>query len=331
MSTLDPGARGEGSGRQATNGVPALRRANGADVFAATLLFIAGMTLGVGVIGLIGRARDRSINFANDWTADPQPSQWWAVLGALVTLIAVVVHTVIHKRAAGRRRPLPVGPITLLFLGAAIGSFASGFLLPPASTVGTRTDHVLGATQQWGLDDWLAYTFIWWAPLLFLLIGMGGLLRARRKPADRDEPWVRPVQESPGGDADTLAAVEAPPAALMATPVIPVTRPSPWTMDQHGLPTPASGRRRPSRAYARVLNVREEQTMAVPETSVTCLGVEVRPDEGGDVFTSMLTVKFDQSSPQWAKFCYVGALIPVLYYSDYADEVILDPVALTTR
>ncbi len=337
-------------------------------IVGGVLLLVAGVALGLGMMGPLGRLRDRTMNFPNDWAPFISPNLWWALGGVATAAVALGLYAPIRRG----RAPTRIGPFTVLTFGIGIGAFVGGWWLPEPVTVGSRTDSVSGASVGWMIDDWVAYTMIWWIPALFLALALSGLrqgFRADAQQFDADgfdaEPAARPVPApaayaagpntgsrfAPGahsgtGSAGRPADGSAPSGASAhvarsgpalgagrgAAPTVPAADPEPAVGQHPGEAIDMGvGRHDPRRAYARVLTMRSEPTLALPQTTVTMLGVEVRPDEGGEVFRSELTVNFEPSSPHWARFCFVGALIPVLFYPDDLDEVILDPAALSPR
>lgn len=151
----------------------------------AALLFGAGgllaaAVLGLGVGGVFDQLRVVTLNsvFGN-WDAGVPIAVRAAAIpvGVLACILLFGQYSKWNHRYTGRTTFFAfVGPLTLVLLGLALGTWVATTMWAAPDAIGVAVDPTFHDDEPWDLGAWIMYAAQWWLPGLLALLGIASLL-----------------------------------------------------------------------------------------------------------------------------------------------------------
>lgn len=184
----------------------------------ATLILGLSLILAAGVIGfalgsVVDQFRVMNINsvFGNWDTAIPVAVRGWGLpLGILSSIVIVGQYEKWNNRYSGKNHYYVfLGPLTLILLGLAAGSWLSTTMWTEPDAVGTAVDPVFSHDEPWGIGAWVFYAAKWWLPgvLVFLaLLSLWGRFASQKRRRRSEQMISTLLDEGTLTDAEVVQA-----------------------------------------------------------------------------------------------------------------------------
>lgn len=142
--------------------------------------FLAIAILGFGIGGIFDQMRIMALNSVfSDWESGvPVAVRALAIpFGIIASMLCFGQYSKWNHRYTGRSTYFAfVGPLTLVLLGLALGTWIATTMWTVPDAVGTAVDPVFHENEQWGIGAWILYSAQWWLPGGLALLGIASLI-----------------------------------------------------------------------------------------------------------------------------------------------------------
>lgn len=148
------------------------------------LSLIAASVMGFAVGAIFDQVRVVNINsvFGTWQTQIPVAFRGWGLpVGILASLICLGQYSTWNHRYSGRDKGhVAIGPISIILIGLAVGTFVATTMWTQPDAVGVAVDPTFSRDEPWGWGEWVLFAGQWWLPgLLALLAVLSYVARVR--------------------------------------------------------------------------------------------------------------------------------------------------------
>lgn len=172
MSVIDP----RESARQKHAAYRGSAAALTATLIWGLLALAAATVIGFALGGVFEQLRIVNINsvFGTRETGTPVAFRAWGLpLGILASIVCLGLYGTWNHRYTGRDSGYAViGPLTIILVGLAGGTWWATTLWTPPDAVGIAVDPTFSQNEPWGVGEWILYAGQWWLPGLLALLAV---------------------------------------------------------------------------------------------------------------------------------------------------------------